>query len=153
MARRSEGDRYLVQWLYTNKRWSALRIQQFTNFGCKFVEKWIYRDDVKEKTRGEPKNKKLSKDFVLEVSNRVKSFNFQSTRTLGVHFGVSPETIRKALHLSGLKAFKMKEKPFLNVRHKIKRLEFARKFEDHNWNTVLFTDEKYFYLGGSKGNN
>jgi hypothetical protein len=153
MARRSEGDRYLVQWLYDNKKWSFLRIQRFTKFDYKFVKRWANRDDIKDKTRGEPKNKKISKNFVSEVSNRVKTLKFQSTRTLGAQLGVSQETIRKALHIVGLKAFKLKEKPFLNIKHRLKRLRFARNFKNINWDTVLFTDEKYFFLGGSKGNN
>ncbi len=42
---------------------------------------------------------------------------------------------------------KASKKPFLTEQHKQLRLEFASRFMDIDWDSVMFTDSKYFIFG------
>jgi hypothetical protein len=153
MSRRDVRDRHVVQWLFQNKNWSAERIKQFTGFNAKFIQRWKNRSNVEELDRGPPPNKVIDKKLIHRVKMKATKEKFQSTRSLGAQFSVSKDTAQRALYSAGLKPFKVKRKPFLKPQHRIKRMKFAKKFADMDWDCVLFTDEKYFHLGGGKGNN
>lgn len=67
---------------------------------------------------------------------------------------VSPDTIRRALKQSGLRAVVKKKKPRLLPKHKKARLDFARKYESwtvEDWNKVIWSDEHKINRLGSDG--
>ncbi|GET04696.1 IS630 family transposase [Rhizophagus clarus] len=59
---------------------------------------------------------------------------------------VSSRTIRRRLVESGGKFVKEISKPLLFEQHRIKRLKWAKKHKNFDWNKVIFTDESTFQL-------
>lgn len=58
-------------------------------------------------------------------------------------------TVRKYLKKGGIKWLKKKKIQHLSEHHKTKRVEYSHRMKSYNWNKVLFSDEKTFYLGSS----
>jgi transposase len=58
-------------------------------------------------------------------------------------------TVRNYLNEGGIKWLKKKKIQRLSERHKIRRVEYSHEMKGYNWNKVLFSDEKTFYLGAS----
>jgi transcriptional antiterminator len=63
-------------------------------------------------------------------------------------FGVSLDVsyIREWLKKEGLKPFHRPKRLALSDSHKEKRVNFARKYKNHDWMNTLFTDESEFPL-------
>ena len=119
------------------------------------------------------KKYKDSKDFyhIKEKSGRPRKFTthdvriatrmLASTKAHNVsdlqrqHFPtLHPDTIRKRLTKSGLKAYVRRTKPFSSDAHKKRRLEWAQShahWTAEDWKSVIFSDESKFNLFGSDG--
>jgi transposase len=68
---------------------------------------------------------------------------------------ISSDTVRRALRDEGMTAVVKKKKPLLLKKHRIARMEFARKYEHWliaDWERVLFSDETKINRFGSDGN-
>jgi arginine repressor len=67
---------------------------------------------------------------------------------------VSAETIRRALEKVGAISVRVRKGQFLTAKHKERRVEFAEKHieEDTDFATWTFSDEKWWRVGGVKGN-
>jgi transposase len=67
---------------------------------------------------------------------------------------VSADTIRRTLRRNGLVSRIKKKKPYLRKMHRIRRLAFARKYQNwtlDDWKRVVWSDESKFMLFGSDG--
>ena len=63
---------------------------------------------------------------------------------------ISVETVRRRLRESGGKFTNEISKPLLTEAHQKKRLQWAKKHKNFDWNRVVFTDESTFQLYTSK---
>ncbi|SPO26551.1 related to Transposase [Ustilago trichophora] len=57
---------------------------------------------------------------------------------------VPRQTLTRALKRAGLKHFVKRKKPLLTKRHKLRRLEFAKRYQywtDYQWKNVIWSDE------------
>lgn len=70
------------------------------------------------------------------------------------NFDISAQSIRRALKRNGLQSRVRRKKPLLRVRHRQRRLAFARKYKDwpvEKWERVVWSDENKFNVSGSDG--
>ena len=84
-------------------------------------------------------------DTATQVANQLKTES---------NLDVSPDTVRRALKQSGLRAVTKKKKLLLLPRHKKARFEFAKKFEGwtvEDWKRVIWADEHKINRLGSDG--
>ena len=59
---------------------------------------------------------------------------------------VSKTTLRRRFKEAGVQSMRPTSKPLLTSDHIKKRLEWAIKHKDVNWNQVVFTDETSFHM-------
>lgn len=88
------------------------------------------------------------------ASNRAKRLSTAAlAEEIRSTFGVivSPETIRRKLRSLGYRSAKPVVKPLLTAAHKEKRVSWCKDNAQTDWNSVLFTDEASFEVGGWKG--
>jgi len=67
---------------------------------------------------------------------------------------ISPQTIRNRMHEDGMYGRIARKKPFINERNRIKRVKWAKKYQDVGnsfWERVIWSDESKFNLFGSDG--
>jgi hypothetical protein len=64
---------------------------------------------------------------------------------------VQKDTVHKAARASGLKSYVEQQKPLLTGSQRQRRLEFAEKYKNFDWRTVLFCDETTFHVMGHGG--
>ena len=156
-TRRSNLDRARVANLFRDGKRIA-EIVRVTGFGLSFVKRWARRDCQEDQPRsGRPR--KLNPDLVKTVAAMMKGKKRRSTRRVAAlleerkNITVSRHTIARAAKEAGLKPFKRHQKPLVSDAQRQRRLDFARKYRNQNWKTVLFTDEKTFELYGHPKNN
>ena len=79
-----------------------------------------------------------------------KKYNITSTeiqqKLKKEHVEISARTIRRRLVESGGKFINEISKSLLTEKHRIKRLEWAKKNQNFDWNRVIFSDESTFQL-------
>lgn len=81
-----------------------------------------------------------------------KQMSTDLSATLGTT--VSDSTVRRTLKSNGIHGRIMRRKPFISVKNRKARLEYAKKYLSQpisTWNRYLFTDESKFNLNGSDG--
>ena len=125
----------------------------------KFWRYFLSNNTIHYKKRaGRPKvlDDKIMKKVIKNVElNREKSSN-EIAKDLKDDYGISisSSTIRRRLLKEGLNSRKIINKPKLTKKQKDKRLEWAKKYKDFNfddWSRVLFSDETKLELyGGNK---
>ena len=83
------------------------------------------------------------KKLILEYckGKRKRSLRKCSKWLRGKGIKVRKDTVRKHLVQSGLYPYRRQKQPFLSAKQKKKRVKFARKYLDHDWNNTLMTDE------------
>ena len=88
------------------------------------------------------------KKLILEYckGKRKRSLRKCSKWLRGKGIKVRKDTVRKHLVQSGLYPYRRQKQPFLSAKQKKKRVKFARKYLDHDWNNTLMTDESDFNL-------
>jgi DDE superfamily endonuclease/Transposase len=63
---------------------------------------------------------------------------------------ISSRTIRRRIHESGGKYINEIQKPPLTDNHREKRLQWAKKYQNFSWDSVIFSDESTFQIFPSK---
>ena len=121
------------------------------------VSKWAVYKILKEgkkkmKKRGRPS--KLSKRERRELIQFVRCNPMMSATKIALATGlpVGERTVRRELARNSFHHVRIHLKHVLSVKHKEKRLEFARKHVTwtlDQWRKVIFTDEKRFNLMGN----
>lgn len=91
------------------------------------------------------------------IAREIKKDPFISSRNIreSLSLEISTRTICRRAVESGLKAYRQAKKPFISLKNRRARLEFAKEHVDwskEKWMTVLFSDESKFNFKGSDGN-
>lgn len=93
-------------------------------------------------TTGRPRKTTIDEDNrIVQLAQRDRFIN---SRNMGAEFGLSQATIRRRFKEGGLNHRIPAKKCALTGRHKTQRLEFASKYLNHNFENVVFVDEKVF---------
>lgn len=71
----------------------------------------------------------------------------KTLRSEGVQ--ISRSSVQNVLQGSGMYPYRRKTQPFLGKSHMLRRMKFAKKFRDHDWEKTLMTDETDFKLFGT----
>jgi hypothetical protein len=58
-------------------------------------------------------------------------------------------TVKRVIRNAGIRYLRIKKKEKLTDAQKAKRVDYSKEMKGYKWNTVLFSDEKTFYLGAS----
>lgn len=94
-----------------------------------------------------------TKSLIRKVKDMFIRKNRRSARKLGEKLGISKGTMGRLIHDDlHLHAYRVRIEPYLNDEHKRQRMSFAywvrRSLRKKDRERILFTDEKYFELGG-----
>jgi hypothetical protein len=100
---------------------------------------------------GRGRKRKLSKAEVKEIVKKVKKRKYAPEIARELKKKVSVQTVRNIIKESGKKWLRIKKKEKLSEAHKQKRVEYAKRMDGYNFNRVLFSDEKTFFLGTLPG--
>jgi len=63
----------------------------------------------------------------------------------------SVKTVQRTIIKGGVRYMRLKTRERLTKAHKESRINYSDKMKNFNWNSVMFTDEKCFYLGALPG--
>jgi transposase len=140
--------------------WNIQEIAEEEECDRNTVSRWKRRFEQGESEQdrnrtGRPS--KLSPTLRKQVMNHVRGKTHRSTRKtakwLATEKGVaiSNFTVHRILHQEGCHPRHRNRQQKLTDAHKKKRVAFAKKFKEHNWNSTLMTDEAEFRLT-PKGN-
>jgi transposase len=98
----------------------------------------------------------LDERGVRQLLNGVRKNRFASTRQhltdLGLNGIIKLNTANKILREEGYPARVARRKPYLNSKHRKKRLVWAKQFQHltkEDWRRIIFTDESSFETGSS----
>lgn len=113
--------------------------------------------NVKERS-GRPSQ--ISKRVSRKLCKLSRNSRFMSSKNLSVELEqstgvkISARSVRRHLFNSGLKGRRPATKPLLSRTHRLKRLQFCKRYEKwtiENWKTVIFSDESPFNIFGNRG--
>lgn len=118
------------------------------------VNLWINRlgDLNAKKKTGRPRKTTVYQDNAIYTFSRRDPFLPATDINRRLELNLSHQTVRNRLIEKGLKNYKPPTKPFLEKKHKDKRLEFAKLYinwSPDRWENVLFADEKIFQSFGN----
>jgi len=122
--------------------------------GCndKTVKNVLKKYEETGSVANQPKSgrkRKLSDADVKQMVKKAKKGKFAPQIARESKKKVSARTVRRELKKGGVCYLKKKKIEKLSEAHKRKRVTYAEEMKDYKWNTVLFSDEKTFYLGAS----
>ena len=136
---------------------STYAIAKYIGCDLKTVENWLKRyeetNDVQEK-EGRGRKRKFSEILDKKLIRAIEKEPTTSSRCLSARLkakgvSISPSTIQKRLRESGVTYRNPIPKPLLTERHRLQRLQWARKYKNQDCSKVIFTDESSFSLFSS----
>ena len=98
---------------------------------------------------GRGRKRKFTQAEAREIKKKAKSGKSATEIARSIKKRVTSETVRTYIKESGLRYLKKKKVERLSEEHKARRVEYAKRMLGHDWDKVLFSDEKTFYLGVS----
>lgn len=115
-----------------------------------WVKRWYKTKDLSDKPKtGRVRKTTSRQDNVIvklaKEENDITSYKIQQ-EVKKRKIEVSVRTINRRLKEAGGKYSNKLIKPLLTEKHQQKRLEWAKKHQKFNWNTVVFSDESTFRL-------
>jgi hypothetical protein len=157
-----ESSRTVVQWFTAHHHMPPAEISRLTGLQYQFCRRWSHREGTAQQTkpgkkRGRPP---VIPDSELEVlAGKVRNKRFASAEQVR-HDYVNPKTgkavarrtAQRRLHAAGLRSVRVRKCCFLTVNHREHRLWFANLYRHEDWRRWIISDEKWFYIGGIKGN-
>lgn len=157
-----EESKIVVQWFKQHHGWPLAEIQRVTGLEYQFVRRWANRDDTKQVVS--PGKRKGPAPVIAGAEldalvDRVKKKRFSSSYKEQASF-INPRTkkvpsattVQRALHRAGLTSIRVRRTCFLTAAHRETRVWFANLNKRTNWRDWVFSDEKWFMIGGIKGN-
>lgn len=116
------------------------------------VKKWkITKTTEISERSGRPRVTTRRMDRLIKLTSLRSRFSSPRDIEKSVQANCSPRTVARRLDQVGLRARCARRKPLLSARNIKRRLQYASEYLDHNWDNVLFTDEKKWKLHGSDG--
>lgn len=135
-------------------KWSFGKIAKYIHCSKSTVAYWVekYHQNVNlvdEQKSGRPRNTTTKQDEQIvkmaEKEHDITSSEIQQKlEKQGVE--ITSRTVRRRLVEAGGKYSQELPKPLLSEKHQIKRLQWAKKHRDFDWNRVIFTDESTVQL-------
>lgn len=145
MVKYDRGKRALIQAL-ARDGWSVTEIVNKVGIDRKTVRLWKDRDDIEDLPRsGRPSV--LDSSTRKAISRKLRRGNGVSQRSLAAQYSVDHRTIGKAAKQLGLKPYHRRKQPMLTETQRKRRIDFALRHRDEDWDAVLFEDEKTFEIG------
>ena len=121
----------------------------------KFVKRWVERHQAGQPLCDAPRPGRptagLEQDEAIELLRQSVLDRLgpsQMVRRLADALGIetSAETVRRFLKQYLGRPLRLKKKPKLTPKHKAARMAFAKKWIRRDWENVVVTDSKYFWL-------
>jgi transposase len=131
-----------------------------THIGCtkntakNWILRWRISKDLSDQKKSGPRRRTTAKQDkqitkMAKMENSITSIQIQrNMEKRGVN--ISARTIRRRLREAGGKYTNAITKPLLTENHRKKRLQWAKRYQNFDWNQVIFTDESTFQLFPSK---
>jgi transposase len=98
---------------------------------------------------GRGRKRKFSEKETKKIIKKSKKGKFAPEIARECRKKVSTRTVQRQLKRGGVKYFKIKKIEKLTQAHMERRVEYSNEMKGYEWNRVLFSDEKTFYLGAS----
>ena len=154
----SVDARLVVQWLWHNCTHTMVTIAQFCGLDYEFVRRWAPKDST-DTAPGRGPTPIIPDEELPSLKAKAENTRFMSAKKLRAAYKnpttdepVSESTIRRALERSGLCSVRVRRSPLLTEDHKARRLAFALEHAKEDWKKWIWTDEKWFCVGGVQGN-
>lgn len=145
MVKHDIGKRALIQALARDGL-SASAIAAKVGVDRKTVLLWKDRTNCEDLIRcGRPA--KLTAQTRKAITRKLTRKEGASQRSIAAQYDVSHQTIGRHAKQLGLKPLHRQKKPMLTQQQQKKRVDFAKRHKDEDWEAVLFEDEKTFEVG------
>ena len=123
------------------------------------IGRFKYEGRIKNKTRfGRPSvlsdREKRQIKHLVDKDPFCSAVKIADEINLNSQKNVHPETVRRAIKSFNYKSYTPYKKPYINLKNRKKRLEFAKRFIDKGvdfWRKVIFSDESKYNIFGSDG--
>ena len=116
-----------------------------------WIEKYINENSIDRK-KGSGRNRIIDNNIDFEIKTMLNEEPYLSSEQIAVNLekmGVylTSKTIRNRLHELGFRYGKPREKKLLTKIQKLNRLRWAKKYENFNWQYIIFSDETTIWNG------
>jgi transposase len=130
--------------------WSGIgrKVGCHRNTAKRVYAKYKETGSVKDLPR-QGRKRKLSQAETKQVVKRAMKGKFAPE--IAKEYKVTDRTIHRTVKASGKRYLRIKKIEKLSEVNKQKRVEYAKEMMDYDFEKVLFSDEKTFYLGASPG--
>jgi len=153
----SYRQRCAVQALRFSAGWTYQRIADDQNLGVSTVWDICHAPATPKKRKGRPFSiDSPTRRTLVATATRDSTHRQMPFTHIADICGVQAceRTLQKAFALEGYHRRKARKKPFLKAEQKEKRLRFAlthRHWTPEDWRRVIWTDECYVWLSGTRG--
>ena len=151
------NKRYEIIFLHEHPegpKWSFAKIAKYVHCSKSTAAYWVEKyhqntDLTDEQKSGRPRSTTTRQDerivMMAEKEHSITSDEIQQKlEEKGVE--ISSRTVRRRLVEAGGKYSQEIPKPLLSEEHRSKRLQWAKRHRNFDWNRVIFTDESTFQL-------
>ena len=126
----------------------ARKVKCSVNTVKSILRKYGETGDVEDLPRCGRK-RKISKKEAKSMTKKAKKGKFAPEIARESKENVGVRTVQRTLKKSGIKYLKVKKVEKLTQANMDRRVEYSRNMKGSNWDKVLFSDGKTFYLGAS----
>lgn len=143
--------RHQAATLRVHANWTIPAIMKHLDVGESFVKRWSQRlregdFDLYDSPRAGRPVTATSPAIQRKVMSAHRNKRFKSTRKTAIKLGISQYSVRSCLKNAGLVSKRVQKAPKFSEKNIADRLRFCRKHKRTNWNKIMFTDEKDFWL-------
>lgn len=143
-----------VMTLYLDCGMTGAQISRKTGYKQSTVYHWLKHLPTRASLKDAPRSgrppkcdeKAREKIVTLAKGNRRRSTRRVAKMIRSEGLNIGKDTVRRVLKDEGLIAHRLSKRQLLTEIQKEKRLNFAIKYENHDWANTLITDEKHFPL-------
>jgi transposase len=154
MITEHETNRQAIQQLWNQGIQDAMEIHNRTNIPLSTIYdnlKKLKNSGTVQRIEGSGRPKKITANASRALGQYIRQDFYISTRALSTKLSstgidVSYRTIGRHLSNHGYHKKLPRASPMLTANHKLKRIEWAKKHLNDDWNNTLFSDETAFQL-------